>query len=96
MKKGTPVGLFIQCDFCNSKSLLCVEDRRYEVKVSFVSSDNKLTLAFPHDLVAKFAEIAGVDLSKSDELEYLFLTVKNIEVKYSELTHVITEVYKIG
>lgn len=94
-RKALPKGPFILCDFCGSKSLLVIKDTRFEIKASFLHDGEKISITIPHSIFLKFAELVNISIEDDENLQVQLLTCDNIELSFSRITGIASDINKV-
>ena len=92
-RKAVPTGKFVQCESCHATSLLTTCDSRYNIRATFVTDDNKISLSISHAIAVKIASILEFDIDNMDDLQYALLSNTSIKLSYSS-THSVIDLEK--
>ena len=89
-RKTALSGLFLCCDHCGSRSLVSKTKEQFDVRLSFVTDNGKVSLFFPRDILEQYAGLLDIDLADDDKLQESFLVNDLIEATYSRSNVVVS------
>ena len=86
-RKTQPIGVFVVCSNCSSKSLVKNSESKFLIKATFTKeNDAKVMLTMPHEVLVKSCDMLGILIDNDEEIHIQLLTTCNVKATYSTKT----------